>query len=220
MAHSSFREHLEKLNTIGYTRRVRRLMIGLSTFTCAVFYFNAVMDLSFSRSMGRFYGIASCISALTALGSALFWTRFLRQAAFSMSREERAQMEFGKPYSQLSKMHQFDVGVRVGREIRSGTRPSDERETAMQREAERRAFRLLRIALPIFVLAYWAVCLSLPAGPTRVGLLIGAVVLSGMAIPVMSLPDLIRLWTQPDDVGEPHVMAIEPTPQRNPLPPV
>ncbi len=41
------------------------------------------------------------------------------------------------------------------------------------------------------------------------GLLISAVVVSGMAIPVMILPDLIRLWTEPDEVREMQVMAME-----------
>jgi hypothetical protein len=61
--------------------------------------------------------------------------------------------------------------------------------------------------LPVFVVAYWAVCLWMPVGSVRGGLLISAVVLSGMVIPVMILPDLIRLWTEPDEAGETRVVT-------------
>jgi hypothetical protein len=67
----------------------------------------------------------------------------------------------------------------------------------------------LRIGLPVFVVAFWIVCLAQPAGPLRVGLLIGAVVMSGLVVPVLILADFLRMWSEPDAAPEPIVLNIK-----------
>jgi hypothetical protein len=209
MGYRQFSKRLTVWNAEGYNRRMRRVLLGVSLCVCLVSFAAAVLSLCVGPGGGRFYGFAPFISVFQSFGMAVLWMRLLRRNASAMSWDQRAQMEFGRGYSELSRMHQFDVRVRVAREMRQGGRPADERDVAMQREASHRAAQILKIAVPACVLVYWIVCLFLPVGPVRVGLLISAVVMSGVAIPVMILPDLIRLWTEPDEVREMQVVAME-----------
>lgn len=190
------------------TRRIRRFSVAAYVITILILFLTVGIYLLPFRDTTRLYGLAAFIVVWTYIGYAVFFLRILRRGSSVTSMEERAQLDFGKPYAKLSLMHRFDVRARVTREFRQGGRPPDERDAVVQREAEQRAFRILRIALPIFALVYWGVCLSMPLGPVRVGLLIGAVVMSVMLIPVMILPDVIRLWTEPDAAPEPNVVTI------------
>lgn len=200
-------ERFEAIQLKRVSRRMRRLTIVVFMVTVLLYFGMAFFTLFPLHIGSHWYGPASCIWALMAMGYAVFWLRYLRRVTSAMSLDERAQMEFGKNYAELKPRHRFDVRVRVGREVRQGGGPRlDERDAGMQREAERLALRVLRIGLPIFVAVYWMVCLCLPVGLVRVGLLIGAVVMSGVAIPVIILPDLIRLWSEPDQARELRVV--------------
>lgn len=190
------------------TRRIRRFSVAAYVFTILILFLTVGIYLLPFRDTTRLYGLAAFIVVWTYIGYAVFFLRILRRGSSVTSMEERAQLDFGRPYAKLSLMHRFDVRARVTREFRQGGRPPDERDAVVQREAEQRAFRILRIALPIFALVYWGVCLSMPLGPVRVGLLIGAVVMSVMLIPVMILPYVVRLWTEPDAAPEPNVVTI------------
>jgi len=190
------------------TRRIRRFSVAAYVITILILFLTVGIYLLPFRDTTRLYGLAAFIVVWTYIGYAVFFLRILRRGSSVTSMEERVQLDFGRPYAKLSLMHRFDVRARVTREFRQGGRPPDERDAVVQREAEQRAFRILRIALPIFALVYWGVCLSMPLGPVRVGLLIGAVVMSVMLIPVMILPDVIRLWTEPDAAPEPNVVTI------------
>jgi hypothetical protein len=48
------------------------------------------------------------------------------------------------------------------------------------------------------VMAFWITCLLLPVVQLRVELVVAAVAISGVAIPVMILPELIRMWNEVD----------------------
>lgn len=200
---------LKDLNAKPVSRSMRRILLGIYMFTTCCYFATAVIALFPWHATSRLYGPAAFIWVSIAVVSAPAWMRLLRRTSFVTSWDERAQVDFGRDYSQLTRRQQFDVRARVIREMQQGGKPADERDSLMQREAEHRAFRALKVGLPIFVAAYWVVCLCLPAGPVRVGLLIGAVATSVTVVPVMILPDFIRLWTEPDDVGEPRAVSAE-----------
>jgi hypothetical protein len=194
-------------------RRWRRILLVIYLFAVGVNFLSAGVTLWSGRGSTRLYGVAAFISILSAfflIGVQMRWLRrTASRVASTASLQERALQEFGKSYGMLSERHQFDVRVRRRREFMSGDRPPDERDEVVQREAERRAFGVLRVALPVLVLAYWAVCLWQPAGPERTGLLVAAVVLSATVIVVVILPDLIRLWTEADATDEVQVLMVE-----------
>jgi hypothetical protein len=193
------------------TRRLRKVSVAACLFSMAAYYAGAFFSLIELRhdTESRLYGTAAFLNVSVAMGLVFLGMRYFRRVSSATSLEDRAQLDFGKTYGRLSSRQKFDVWVRVRREMQAGGRALDERDTLAQREAEVRALRILRVGVPMFVTGFWVVCLCLPASEVRVGLLIGASVMSGMAITVMILPDVIRMWSQPDEVGEPEVVERE-----------
>jgi hypothetical protein len=159
------------------------------------------------RDSGRLYGAASCISVFIAIGLGLFLLRLVRRVFLQVSLEDRAQMDYGKAFDRLTGIQRDRVKWARGREWKDGDSRADERDAALQRDAEGRAFRMLKWGLPVTVAVYWAVCLSVPIGPVRVGLLISAVAISGLVIVVLALPEVIRVWAMPDETTEPQIVV-------------
>ena len=210
---------MERLKSMRMPRTLRRWHVVVCLLVVLVNYATAIMALHPWSGSSRLSGFAAFCSALTGAVYVAFWARWLRRTSSgmnaAMSLEDRAALDFAKPFASLSPMHQFDVKVRVSREMRN--RHSDERDAVLQREAERVALRVLRVVVPVLVLAYWAWCLFAPVGPLRVGLLVGAVVMTAVMIPVLVLRDLIRLWTEPDAAREPKVVGIGGSTEADPL---
>ena len=69
-------------------------------------------------------------------------------------------------------------------------------------KAEGAAYRLLRPGLVVVVAAYWAVCLLGPFEAIREPLAITAIAFTWLAVAVLVLPTMVRMWTQPNEVGE------------------
>jgi hypothetical protein len=107
-------------------------------------------------------------------------------------------------------MEKDRVKHQMGHELQANGRVQDEREAANQRDAESHAFWLLRRGLPTLILAWWLVSLCMPVGLARTGLLFSALASTGLAIVVLSLPELIRVWTMPNAVAEPYLVMDEP----------
>jgi hypothetical protein len=190
------------------SRWMRRVFIAAVVFTLLTFMLQAGISLIPYRPGARdFYGYAAWISAITAMGYAMWVARMARGLNGGTGLDERALLDFGKPYVDLSPMHQFDVRVRVRREQRRGGPPADERDALMQHEAEQRAYRLLRYALPCLSLGNWLACLIFAHGPMRAGFVISAMVFSIVVAVVLMLPELIRLWTEPDEILEPRTVS-------------
>jgi uncharacterized membrane protein len=187
------------------TRGQRRLWMGVCLVTPVLFYLIAVFELYPGRDFGRLYGMASCINALVAVGMGVFLLRLVRRSLTRVSTDDRSRLAYERPFDELTGMQQD----RVRRQLREDWNEvlQDEREERMQRDAERRAFRVLQRGLPVLVALYWGVCLSLPIGPVRMGLLFSAVAVTGLGLVVLSLPEVIRVWMMPDAVGEPRVVA-------------
>ena len=119
-------------------------------------------------------------------------------------------MEFGKPYMELQRRERLLVRAQTARQIRQEVRrPLDERDDHLQRDAERRAYRMLKIILPAFLLVYWSICLFVPGKPVRLDLLSSAVALTLVTVLVLCLPEVIRQWTDPGEAGEPTVIAVQ-----------
>jgi hypothetical protein len=182
------------------------MLLG-ALLTPASLYAMAIFALCPGRDHGGLYGIASFVNAISALGMGMFLLRLVRRTYSTTSLEDRAQLAYGAAFERLTAMQQDRVKWGSRQEVKDGSNP-DEREAAMQREAEGRAFRMLKLGLPVLVALYWATCLSMPVGPIRAGLLFSAVALSGLVLVVLALPEVIRVWMRPDEVGEPRVVAM------------
>ena len=125
------------------------------------------------------------------------------------SLDERAMVEYGVEFEQLSEAQQKDLLKRY----RVGTYWlnyfPDEYEETREREWHLRAYGVLRWLLPVLLVIYWAGWRLLPAGRVRAGWTDGPVVLFWVSLLVLAMPQILRMWTEPDEVGEPKVVAME-----------
>lgn len=188
------------------TRRFRRwVIVGCLVAPIAYFVTAAIMIYP-GHDSSRLSGIASCIDALVGLwiGLVLLW--IARRGFLQTSLDDRAQMSYGKSFGQLNVMQKDRVKWAAWQDRKTRNTSSDERDTARKREAEARAFRILRRGLPAAIAVYWAVCLSLAPGPWRHGLLISALALSGLVFVVLALPLVLELWSLPDGPGGAQAM--------------
>ena len=111
------------------------------------------------------------------------------------SLDDRAQVRHGVNFDQLSDAEQKEILERYrvwGYAIDPDSNP-DERQTASRLRANDAAFRFLRVALPIFVAAYWAVYFLVPAGPWREALTDSPVLIMWLAVFVINLPLVIEM---------------------------
>lgn len=116
--------------------------------------------------------------------------------------DDRAQLEHGVNFDQLSAAEQHEMlgRHRVGGSVKYQV--PDERQEALQLRANESAFRFLRVSLLWFIVVYWALYLWLPAGDWRDALTDSPVILSCLVVFVISLPQVIAMWTEPDAIGE------------------
>jgi hypothetical protein len=150
--------------------------------------------------------IAAALDCLRALVLGLFLLRLIRRMSSIATEEDRARWSYGKTFGELTEMEKDRVKHQMRYELQSEGKVQDEREAAMQRDAEGYAFRLLRRGLPGLVLVWWAVGLFMPIGQVRTGLLFSALASTGLVIVVLSLPELICVWMMPSPLGEPYLV--------------
>ena len=188
------------------TRRQWRWLVVLSTVGPVGFFLIGIFNLSSLRDSSRLYGMGAALDCLLALGLGLFLLRLIRRMSSIATEEDRARWSYGKTFGELTEMEKDRVKHQMRHELQSEGKVQDEREAAMQRDAEEHAYRLLRPGLPGLVLVWWAVGLFMPIGQARIGLLFGALASTGIVIAVLSLPELLRVWMMPNVLGEPHLV--------------
>jgi hypothetical protein len=148
-------------------------------------------------------------NAVLWLGLTWWGLRAMRIRLAQPTLEDRAQMEYGADFDQLTESQRGDLFNRQMRDGIAGSVGQDEREDQLRIRAEGAAYRLLRPGLVVVAAGYWAFCLLGSFGRERATLVITAISFSWFAAGVLALPTVIRMWTQPDDVGEPRVVAME-----------
>ena len=67
----------------------------------------------------------------------------------------------------------------------------------------------MKVLLPVLAVVYWVGWRLLPEGRLRGGWTDGPVVLAWVLMLVLALPQMILMWTEPDEVREPKVVAME-----------
>ncbi|MGF7179064.1 hypothetical protein [Tunturiibacter psychrotolerans] len=188
------------------TRRQWPWLVVLSTVGPVGFFLIGIFNLSSLRDSSRLYGMGAALDCLLALGLGLFLLRLIRRMSSVATEEDRARWSYGKTFGELTEMEKDRVKHQMRHELEAEGKVQDEREAAMQRDAEGHAYRLLRPGLPGLVLVWWAVGLFMPIGQARTGVLFSALASTGLVIVVLSLPELIRVWMMPNPLGEPHLV--------------
>jgi hypothetical protein len=175
-------------------RRIRRWLVVGWTAWLLWWLVIALGGLHVLRwdALGAFL-LMLCAFTIAALGLNL-----TRRQIDEISLEDRAQMKHGVAFIELPESERVQLYRQLKRERMFGHRSVDERELTLERDSHARAYRLMRWWLPLLVLGWWGACIWAPQLFARAGLIVGAAVLSWLAMAVVSLPVLLRLWTDPD----------------------
>jgi hypothetical protein len=125
------------------------------------------------------------------------------------SLDDRAMHEYGVEFEQTTPAQQKDLlnRYRVGTFL-LGYFP-DEYEEAQERESHLRAYEVLRFLLPAIAVLYWLGWRLLPVGGVRAAWTNGPVVLTWLILFVLALPQMLRMWTEPDDPNPAEPKLVE-----------
>jgi hypothetical protein len=183
----------------GRSRRARRVLMLLWAAVLAI-------DVTIAVDIAHRDPALSILPTLLMFGFAL-WALYRTGIGLAQPKlEDRAVMQYGAEFDALKEQQRGEVFSQHVRDNIRGKISADEREAELRLRSEREAYRLLRPGLPIAIAAYWAMCLLGPFGQAREALAITAIAFTWLALAVLVLPVMIRIWTEPNEIGEPRIV--------------
>jgi len=189
-----------RISLWGNNRRMRRVAVLI---WAAMLGFDPWMVSRLARSYSALAILPSLLlPTVTQLGITWLAFRGMRIGLAQPTLEDSAVMQFGSELEMLTEKQCEELYERRFRDFLMGRACKDERESELRLKAEGAAYRLLRPSLIVIVAAYWAVCLLGPFESIREPLAITAIAFTWLAVAVLVLPTMVRMWTQPNEVGE------------------
>jgi hypothetical protein len=190
----------QRISLWGNNRRMRRIAVLI---WAAMLGFDPWMVSRLVRSYATLTMLPSLLlPAVTQLGITWLAFRGMRIGLAQPTLEDSAIMQFGSELEMLTEQQSETLYERRFRDFMMGRACRDEREAELRLKAEGAAYRLLRPGLAVAVALYWAVCLLGPFEASREPLAITAIAFTWLAVAVLVLPTMVRMWTQPNEVGE------------------
>lgn len=179
------------------TRRFRRRQVFWFYFAMLL---GAAVTLGSDHHTRRGLEWALLLPATAAMTSLKSWSRWSYERWRCVSSlDDRAQVAHGLNFEQLSAAEQKEILRRYQAGARLLDETRNERQEAARLQANDAAFRFLRKALLWFAAGYWAVWFWMPAGGWRDIMTDSPVIIAWAAVFVISLPQVIELWTEPDE---------------------
>ncbi len=189
-----------RISRWGNNRRMRRVAVLI---WAAMLGIDPWMVSRLARSYSALAMLPSLLLAtVTQLGITWLAFRGMRIGLAQPTLEDSAIMQFGSELEMLTERQCEELYERRFRDFLLGRACKDEREAELRLKAEGAAYRLLRPGLVVVVAAYWAICLLGPFKAIREPLAITASAFTWLAVAVLVLPTMVRMWTQPNEVGE------------------
>ena len=138
----------------------------------------------------------------------ILWLAFrnVRVTLAQPTLEDSAVMQYDIQFDKLTTPQLDELNNHRFRNFLLGRVHPDEREAELRLQAEGAAYRLLRPTLLAAIAIYWAVCLLGPFPEIRETLVITAIAFTWLAVTVLVLPTMVRMWTQPNEVGDLRVV--------------
>ncbi len=186
-------------------RRWRRWTVGMFY---VVFLMGFVDRAGLSHRWHRDF-MSSISLVVYLLSAALGYWPMLRVVRSLRDVEERSIAMYGVGFNKLmlEQMRAVDKSREPGSSEAYDS--EDEFARAARRESTVKAFAFLRRALLWFAAAYWGMYLWLPDGAVRRGVMDSPMVVTWLVVFVITLPQVVLMWTEPDEVGEAKLVATE-----------
>jgi len=189
-----------RISLSGNDRRMRRIAVLI---WAAMLGFDPWMVSRLVRNYATLSMLPSLLlPTITQLGITWLAFRGMRIGLAQPTLEDSAIMQFGSELDTLTEEQCEELYERRFRDFLLGRACKDEREAELRLRAEGAAYRLLRPSLTVVVAVYWSVCLLGPFESLREPLVITAIAFTWLAVAVLVLPTMVRMWTQPNEIGE------------------
>jgi hypothetical protein len=135
------------------------------------------------------------------------WRRVLPVSSL----DDRAMLEYGVEFEQLGEAQQKQIlsRYRVGTYLMNYFR--DERDEAQDRESQIQAYAMMRWLLPVMAVIYALGWWLLPDGAWRASWTNAPVVMTWLFLVLLALPQLIWMWSEPDEIADPKLIRDEAT---------
>lgn len=190
----------QRISLWGNNRRMRRIAVLIWVVMLG-------FDPWMVSRLVRTYAALTMLPSLllpTITQLAITWLAFrgMRVGLAQPTLEDSAITQFGSELHTLTEKQCEELYERRFRDFLLGRICKDEREAELRLRADGAAYRLLRPGLIVAVTIYWAVCLLGPFESIREPLAITAIAFTWLAVAVLVLPTMVRMWTQPNEVGE------------------
>ena len=199
------RNLIRRVSLWGSNRRMRRVAVLL---WIGMLGFDPWVVSRLARSYAHLAMLPELLlPTLTQLGITWLAFRGMRIGLAQPTLEDSAVMQYGSDFESLTDKQCDDLYERRFRDFIRGRVGKDERENELRLQSEGDAYRLLRPGLAIAIATYWAVCLLGPFAAIREALAITAIVFTWLAVAVLVLPTMVRMWTQPNEVGEMRIVG-------------
>jgi len=191
------------------------VLVLVTVFACwtGEAYIERVRTLDVQGFFHRIVAFITAASMMFQVGILLFWTNLTYMIAGS-STEDLAMLEYGMPYDKLTMSQRRKMLVRSRARMYECWFRADERQSLQLERAERIAYRLLRRTAMAVVILLWAAYLIAPNGVFGWVLQWGRLMMNSplmltwLLLVLIALPMLIRMWTEPDGMGEPKVVVM------------
>ncbi len=194
-----------RMTRLGNSQRMRRFAVLLWLGMLA---FDPWVISRLARSYAHLDMLpALLLPTLTQLLIAWLAFRGMRISLAQPTLDDSAVQQYGSDFDALTDRQRDEVAGQRFHDFVLGRVPRDEREAELRLRAEGDAYRLLRPGLTLAVAAYWAICLLGPFAAIREPLSITAVAFTWIAVAILALPTMVRMWTQPNQVGELRIVA-------------
>jgi hypothetical protein len=201
------RNLVRRVSLWGNNRQMRRVAVLL---WIAMLGFDPWMVSRLVRSYAALAMLpALLLPTLTQLGITWLAFRGMRIGLAQPTLEDSAVMQYGAEFETLTEKQCEELYGQRFREFLAGRVRKDEREAELRLRSEGVAYRLLRPGLAVAIAGYWAVCLLGPFAAVRETLAITAIAFTWLAVAVLVLPTMVRMWTQPNEIGEIRIIGTE-----------
>jgi hypothetical protein len=192
------------------------VLVLVTVFACwtGETYIDRVRDLDAQGLFHRIVAFVTAASMIFQVGILLLWTNLTYMLAGS-STDDLAMLDYGMPYDKLTMSQRREMMVRSRARMFECCFRADERQSLQLERAERIAYRLLRRTAIAIVILSWAAYLIAPKRAFGWVLQWGRLMMNSplmltwLLMVLIALPMLIRIWTEPDEVGEPRVVTME-----------
>lgn len=199
------RNWIRQVTLWGNNRRMRRIAVLL---WIGMLVFDPWVVSRLVKSYSIFAALPNLLlPTLTQLGITWLAFRGMRIGLAQPTLEDSAEMEYGVAFDELTDQQCEELYERRFQSFLLGRACKDEREDELRLRSEGASYRLLRPGLVLAVAGYWAVCLLGPFAAIRETLAITAIPFTWLAVAVIVLPTMVRMWTQPNEVGDLRIVS-------------